>query len=54
MKNTHNGMRISQAEFDLTAGHLASALKKFKVPKQETKELMGIIGSLRKDIVAES
>ena len=54
MKNTHNGMRISQAEFDLTAGHLASTLKKFKVPKQETKELMGIIGSLRKDIVAES
>ena len=52
MKNTHNGMRISQAEFDLTAGHLSKTLKKFKVPKQETKELMAIIGSLRKDIVA--
>jgi hemoglobin len=51
MKDTHNGMRISQAEFDLTAGHLASTLKKFKVPKQETKELMAIIGSLKKDIV---
>ncbi len=52
MKNTHNGMRISQAEFDLTAGHLSKTLKTFKVPKQETKELMAIIGSLRKDIVA--
>jgi hemoglobin len=51
MKDTHNGMRISQAEFDLTAGHLAATLKKFKVPKQETKELMAIIGSLKKDIV---
>ena len=54
MKDTHNGMRISQAEFDLTAGHLAATLKKFKVPKQETNELMGIIGSLRKDIVEGS
>jgi hemoglobin len=54
MKDTHNGMRISQAEFDLTAGHLASTLKKFKVPKQESKELMAIIGSLRKDIVEGS
>ena len=54
MKDTHNGMRISQAEFDLTAGHLASTLKKFKVPKQESKELMGIIGSLQKDIVEGS
>ena len=54
MKDNHNGMRISQAEFDLTAGHLASTLKKFKVPKQESKELMTIIGSLRKDIVEGS
>jgi hemoglobin len=54
MKDTHNGMRISQAEFDLTAGHLAATLKKFKVPKQESKELMAIIGSLRKDIVEGS
>ena len=54
MKNTHNGMRISQAEFDLTAGHLAATLKKFKVPKQERDELLGIIGSLRNDIVEGS
>lgn len=54
MKNTHKGMRISQAEFDITAGHLAATLKKFKVPKQERGELLEIIGSLRKDIVEAS
>ena len=54
MKNTHNGMRISQKEFDITAGHLKATLKKFKVPKRERKELMGIIGSLQKDIVERS
>jgi len=51
MKTTHAGMRISQAEFDIVAGHLAATLKKFKVPKQESEELLGIIGSLKKDIV---
>ncbi len=51
MKNTHNGMRISEKEFNIVAGHLVKTLKKFKVPKQETKELIGIIGSLKKDIV---
>jgi len=54
MKNTHNGMRISEKEFDIVAGHLKATLKKFKVPKQERKELLGIIGSLKKDIVEVS
>ena len=54
MKNTHNGMRISQAEFNTVAGHLKATLNKFKVPKQEQKELLGIIGSLQKDIVERS
>lgn len=54
MKNTHNGMRISEKEFNVVAGHLKATLKKFKVPKQEQKELLGIIGSLKKDIVATS
>jgi len=54
MKNTHAGMRISPKEFDIVAGHLAATLKKFKVPKQESKELLAIIGSLKKDIVEAS
>lgn len=51
MKTTHNGMRISEKEFNIVAGHLVKTLKKFKVPKQESQELMAIIGSLKKDIV---
>ena len=54
MKNTHAGMRISETEFNIVAGHLAATLKKFKVPKQESKELLAIIGSLKKDIVEAS
>ena len=54
MKNTHTGMRISQVEFDIVAGHLAATLKKFKVPKRERNELLGIVGSLQKDIVERS
>jgi len=54
MKSTHNGMRISEKEFNIVAGHLKATLKKFKVPQQERKELLGIIGSLKKDIVEAS
>ena len=54
MKTAHAGMRISNAEFDILAGHLAATLKKFKVPRRERQELLGIIGSLRKDIVEAS
>ncbi len=54
MKTAHAGMRISNAEFDILARHLTATLKNVKVPKQERKELLGIIGSLRKDIVEAS
>ena len=54
MKKAHNGMRISEKEFNIVAGHLKATLRKFKVPRQEQKELMGIIGSLQKDIVERS
>ncbi len=54
MKTTHAGMRISNAEFDIVAGHLAATLRKFKVPRREREELLAIIGSLRKDIVEAS
>ncbi len=54
MKGAHTGMRISEKEFNIVAGHLKATLRKFKVPRQEQKELMGIIGSLQKDIVERS
>ena len=40
MKPAHKGMRISQKEFDIVAGHLKATLNKFKVPKQEQKDIV--------------
>jgi len=50
-KTTHAGLGITNAEFDIVAGHLSDVLDKYKVPAAEHKELMDIIATLRKDIV---
>jgi hemoglobin len=55
MKPVHQGMAISDAQFDALAGDLVVVLKKYNVPKKESDELLAIIASTRKDIVeAES
>ena len=51
MKKAHEGMRITDAEFDALAGDLISVLNKYKVPKAELDELIAIVGSTRSDIV---
>ena len=50
-KTVHAGLGITDANFDIVVGHLSEALDKYKVPAAEHKELMDIIGTLRKDIV---
>ena len=51
MTTSHEGMGVTNADFDIVAGHLADTLDKFKVPAAEKKELLGIIGSLRAQVV---
>jgi hemoglobin len=51
MKNAHQGMGITQAEFEAAAGHLIAALKKYDVPQAEIDELVGLVGGTAKDIV---
>jgi hemoglobin len=51
MKNTHQGMKITDAEFDAVAGHLVAALKKFEVPQADIDELIAAIAPTKKDIV---
>lgn len=51
MKTTHAGMRITNADFDALVGDLVAALDKFNVPQPEQKELLGLLGPMRKDIV---
>lgn len=52
MKTTHAGMNITTADFNALVEDLVGALDKYKVPEQEKKELLGLLGPMKKDIVA--
>jgi hemoglobin len=51
MKSGHTGMHVRDAEFDAMAEDLVAALKAHGIGTSEQKELLGVIGSLRPDIV---
>ena len=51
MKESHAGLRISENDWNITAGLLVETLNKFKVPSKEQNELLAIVSSLKKDIV---
>jgi hemoglobin len=51
MKESHKGMKITEAEFGALAGHLVATLKKYKVPQAEIDELVGIVAGTKGDIV---
>jgi lysophospholipase L1-like esterase/truncated hemoglobin YjbI len=51
MKQAHQGMHITNEEFDRTAEHLRQALERNGVPADARQELLRIIDSTRADIV---
>ncbi len=51
MVTTHRGMRISNADFNAIVEDLIAALNAFKVPEAEQKELLGLLGPMKPDIV---
>jgi hemoglobin len=51
MAETHDGMGVTAGEFDALVGDLVATLDQFSVPRTEQSELLGILGSLRSDIV---
>jgi hemoglobin len=51
MKRTHAGMRITTADFNALVEDLIASLDTLKVPEAEKKELLGILGPMKKDIV---
>ncbi|MEO6697525.1 MAG: group 1 truncated hemoglobin [Gammaproteobacteria bacterium] len=53
MKTTHKGMGIADADFNAVVENLVKALNKFKVKKQEQDDLLGILGSMKGDIVGQ-
>jgi len=53
MKSAHQGMGISEADWNTAAGHLVATLDKFKVPEKEKAEVLAAITGLKNDIVEQ-
>ena len=51
MRRSHRNMGVTEGEFNALVGHLVDTLNHFKVPEAEQKELLGILGPLKGDIV---
>jgi hemoglobin len=51
MKTTHAGLGITESDWQRSVTALVGALDKFRVPEKEKTELLGIVSSLKGDIV---
>lgn len=51
MKTTHQGLGITEDEWNAAAKHLVASLDKFKVPQKEKDDLLAFVSSVKKDIV---
>jgi hemoglobin len=51
MKAVHEGLGITENDWNLTVKHLTESLDKFKVGKAEKDDLLKIVGTLKADIV---
>jgi hemoglobin len=53
MKTAHQGMKITEAEWNATVEDLVKALDKNKVPEKEKQELLGLLAPMKPDIVGQ-
>lgn len=53
MKTSHQGMGITEADWNAAAGHLVATLEKFKVPEKEKNEILAAVSSFKNDIVEQ-
>jgi hemoglobin len=51
MKESHAGMKITEAQFNAIAADLSASLDQFKVPAKEKGELLAAVAGTKKDIV---
>ena len=51
MKTAHKNMGVTDGEFGALVENLVASLDKFKVPEAEKKELLGLLGPMKPDIV---
>jgi hemoglobin len=54
MKEAHQHLNITQAQWDAMVVDFKATLDKFKVPQREQQELITIVGSTKNDIVRPS
>jgi hemoglobin len=53
MKTSHQGMKISEADWSAFMGHLHATLETFKVPEAEYGEVVAFVESTKADMVEE-
>jgi hemoglobin len=51
MKSSHAGLGISASDWKIAMDHVERALKEFKVPERESKELFALVDGLAREIV---
>lgn len=51
MAPTHQGLEITQKEWDASVEHLKASLAQFKVGEKEQKELLAVVDKLKGDII---
>ena len=53
MKDAHKGMKITDAEWSATVEAFNKALDKHKIPAEQKQELIGLLASMKGDIVGQ-
>ena len=53
MKTSHQGMGITEADWNAAVNDLVATLDHFKVPEKEKSELLGAVSSFKNDIVEQ-
>ena len=53
MRTAHQGMGITEADWNRAVGHLMVTLDRFRVPQREREELLAAISALKADIVGQ-
>jgi hemoglobin len=54
MKTSHEGMQISESDWQVFMRHSADMLKHFQIPSRETGEVLGFFESLKPEIVEQA
>lgn len=52
MKASHQGLGITESDWQVTVARLIETLDKFKVPEKEKGEVLALVSSLKTDIVS--